>query len=167
MFPAFYCFTQCLGEILAHRYFLPVYIVFHEDSVLGIIGITKYIIHWFSVGLLLSFCFLLFAFLGPYSWHMEVPRLGVESELQLLACTTAIATPDLSLICNLHCSSQQASSLTYGARPEIKPASLWILVRFISTAPQWELHFFLFLNWSIVDIQYYVSFKCITYWFDT
>ena len=33
---------------------------------------------------------------------MEVPRLGVEVELQLLACTTAIATLDLSLICDLH-----------------------------------------------------------------
>ena len=28
----------------------------------------------------LSF-FLFFAFLGPLPWHMEVPRLGVESEL--------------------------------------------------------------------------------------
>ena len=27
------------------------------------------------------FSYLLFAFLGPYMWHMEVPRLGVESEL--------------------------------------------------------------------------------------
>ena len=26
-------------------------------------------------------CF--FAFLGPHLWHLEVPRLGVESELQL------------------------------------------------------------------------------------
>ena len=38
---------------------------------------------------------------------MEVPRLGVESELHLLAYTTATATPDLSHICNLHHSSQQ------------------------------------------------------------
>jgi len=30
--------------------------------------------------------------------HMEVPRLGVESELQLPVYTTATATPDLSLI---------------------------------------------------------------------
>ena len=33
--------------------------------------------------------------------------LGVESELQLLAYATAIAMPDLSLICSLHHSSQQ------------------------------------------------------------
>ena len=28
------------------------------------------------------FCFV-FCFLGLYSWHMEVPKLGAESELQL------------------------------------------------------------------------------------
>ena len=44
---------------------------------------------------------LFFLFL-PYLQHMEVPRPGVELELQLLAYTTAIATWDLSFICNLH-----------------------------------------------------------------
>ena len=38
---------------------------------------------------------------------MEVPRLGDESELQLLAYTTAMATWDLSRICDLHYSPQQ------------------------------------------------------------
>ena len=33
---------------------------------------------------------------------MEVPRLGVKSELQLPAYTTATAIPDLSHICDLH-----------------------------------------------------------------
>jgi len=33
---------------------------------------------------------------------MEVPRLGVESELQLLADTTATAMQDLSHISDLH-----------------------------------------------------------------
>ena len=32
---------------------------------------------------------------------MGVPKLGVESELQLLAYTTATATLDLSCICDL------------------------------------------------------------------
>ena len=36
---------------------------------------------------------------------MEVPRLGVELELQLQACTTATARPDLSRIFDLHHSS--------------------------------------------------------------
>ena len=32
--------------------------------------------------------------LGPHPWHMEVPRLQAESELQLnRSCTTARATP--------------------------------------------------------------------------
>ena len=53
------------------------------------------------------FYFIFFVFLGPHLWHMEVPGLGVESELQLLAYTTATATPDLSPICNLHHSSRQ------------------------------------------------------------
>ena len=38
---------------------------------------------------------------------MEVPKLGVELELQLLAYTTATATQDLSHVCNLHHSSLQ------------------------------------------------------------
>ena len=38
---------------------------------------------------------------------MEGPGLGVESELQLPAYTTATATPDPSHICDLHHSSQQ------------------------------------------------------------
>ena len=51
------------------------------------------------------FIFSLSCFLGPHQWHMGVPRLGVESELQLLVYTTAV--PELSHICNLHHSSQQ------------------------------------------------------------
>ena len=37
---------------------------------------------------------------------MEVPRLGVESELQLPGYTTAMTTQELSHICNLHHSLQ-------------------------------------------------------------
>ena len=43
--------------------------------------------------------------LGPHLQHIEVPRLGVESKLQLLAFATAIAMPDLSHICNQYHSS--------------------------------------------------------------
>ena len=50
-----------------------------------------------------------FCFLGLRLRHMEVPRLGVESELQLPACitATATATPDLSHVCDLPHSSGQ------------------------------------------------------------
>ena len=47
-------------------------------------------------------CLFVFAFLGPHLQHMEVPRLGVESELQLLAYAIVTAMPDLSRVCNLH-----------------------------------------------------------------
>ena len=44
---------------------------------------------------------LIFVFLGPHPWHMEVPRLGDKLELQLLVYTTVIAMRDLSCICDL------------------------------------------------------------------
>ena len=40
-------------------------------------------------------------FLGLYLRHMEVPRLGVELELQLLAYATVTVMTDLSHICDL------------------------------------------------------------------
>ena len=55
--------------------------------------------------------------------HMEVPRLGAESELQLLAYATAIAVLDLSCICDLHAACDDTISVTHLARPGIKPAS--------------------------------------------
>ena len=57
-----------------------------------------------------KWCLFLF-FLGPHVWHMEVPRLGVELELQLLAFATDRAMPHLSHICNLYCSLWQCSIL--------------------------------------------------------
>ena len=54
-----------------------------------------------------SFLSFLFVFVGPHLWPMEVPRLGVELELQLLAYTTATAVPDPSSVCDLHCSLWQ------------------------------------------------------------
>ena len=72
-------------------------------------------------------------FLGPHPWHMEVPRRGVRSELQLPAYTTATATPDSSLVCDLHHSSQQLPDpLTHRARPGIEPSSSWILAGFFT-----------------------------------
>ena len=59
-----------------------------------------------------SFFFFFLFFLGPYPWHMKVPRLGVESELQLPAYyTTATATRDPSRVCDLYYSSQQCRIL--------------------------------------------------------
>ena len=61
--------------------------------------------HW-SKG---SFLFFFF-FLGPHLEHMEVPRLGVELELQLPAAATA--TLDPTCICSLYYSSWHCQSLS-------------------------------------------------------
>ena len=51
--------------------------------------------------------FFFLVFLGPQVQHIEIPRLGVQSELWPSAYTTATAMRDLSHICDLHHSSQQ------------------------------------------------------------
>ena len=62
-------------------------------------------------GRTLYFIYFFFSFLGLHLQHMEVPGLGVEWELHLLAHATATATPDLSRLCDLRCSLQQRQIL--------------------------------------------------------
>ena len=52
--------------------------------------------NWLSIIPLLYFILFHFCFLGLLPRHMEVPRLGVKSELHLPIDTTAIATRDPS-----------------------------------------------------------------------
>ena len=73
-------------------------------------GSFQYFSFFFLSFSLLLFIYL-FCFLGPHPWHMKVPRLGAELELQLLVYTIATATLDLSHICNLHHSSRQLQIL--------------------------------------------------------
>ena len=82
-----------------------------------------------SIKIMCFFCFCFFFQL--HLWHMEVPRLGVESELQLPTYTTATAMPDRALTVNYMAALGNAGSLTHWARPGIKPATSWILVGFI------------------------------------
>ena len=56
-------------------------------------------------------CLFVFVFFRATPEALEVPRLGVKSELQLLAYTRATAMPDPSHICNLCHSSQQCKIL--------------------------------------------------------
>ena len=75
------------------------------------------------------FIFFFFFFFGVWSHprYIEVPRLGIESELKLLAYAIATAMPDLSHISNLHPSSWKQWILTHWAGSGIKPTSSWIL----------------------------------------
>ena len=86
----------------------------------------------------LCFCLFVFAFLGPHVQHMEVPRLGIESELQLPAYTTATATPDPSHVCDLHHGLWQCRILN-----PLSETGDWTLILmmtswFVTTESQWE-----------------------------
>ena len=70
---------------------------------------------------------------------MEVSRLRVELELWLPAYISALAMPDPSHVCDLHCSSQQCQILNLLTGQGIKPTSSWILVWCVIAEPQWEL----------------------------
>ena len=58
-----------------------------------------------------NFYLFIFVFLGLYPWQLEVPRLGVQLELQLPAYIRATATRDQSCVCSLHHSSRQCQIL--------------------------------------------------------
>ena len=60
---------------------------------------------------ILSLFLLLLLFLGLQL--MEVPMLGVESELQLPAYATATGTRDPNHVCDLHYSSGNAGSISH------------------------------------------------------
>ena len=103
------------------------------------------------------FFFFFFCILGPYLRHMEVPRLRVTLELLLPVYTTAIAMQDPTLICNLHHSSRQCQSLIHSARSGIKPATSWLLVGFVSSAPQWKLQEQWFLNEIVLFLREHLA----------
>ena len=63
-------------------------------------------------------CPVLQYFLGLHLKHMEVPRLGVPSELPLLAYTTTTAMPHLSHVCDLYHSSRVLNPLSEGSKPQ-------------------------------------------------
>ena len=73
--------------------------------------------------------FLFFPFLKPHPQHMKVPRLGLKSELQLPAYTTATAIQDQNHVCDLHHSSWQCQILHPLSKARDRThTSSWILV---------------------------------------
>ena len=99
--------------------------------------------------------FVVVVFLGPHLQRMEIFRLGVKSELHLLAYTTA-TTWDPDQVCDLHRSSQQCQIFN-----PLSKARNWThilidtsLVRF-HWATMWTFFFF---NWSVGVL------KCSAYW---
>ena len=59
-----------------------------------------------------------------------------------------------------------AGSLTHRARPEIEPASSWILVGFITTEPQWELPYHVVLMSKIHLFPSFAPSFCTEAWIE-
>ena len=72
---------------------------------------------------------------------MEVPRLWVESELQLWAYATVTATWDLSRICDLHHSTWQCQILDLLSETRDQTCILMDTSWVLSAEPQWGLPF--------------------------
>ena len=76
---------------------------------------------------------------------MEVPRLGVELDLQLPAYATAIATPDLNRICDLYHGSWQHQSLNPLSEARDQTHNLMVPneIRFLLITTGTEINIFL------------------------
>ena len=77
------------------------------------------------------FVFVFLPFLGLHLRHMEILRLGVQSEPQQLGIRAASVTYTTA--------HGNARSLTPWARPGIEPTTSWFLVRFVSSVSRREL----------------------------
>ena len=124
----FYCIAQAIIF-----YFLTMHL-YPCDSVMGDCFITSY----FKCKLSFYFLFILFIylfilvflpFLGPLPQHMEVSRLGVESELKPPAYARAIATQDPNRVCNLHHSSRHHWILNPLSKAKDRTCNLMVLSR--------------------------------------
>ena len=111
-----------------------------------------------------GFFFFLF-FLGAHLWHMEVPRLGVELELQLLAYATSTTTWDLGHFCYLHQSSWQGWIPNPLGKARDQTHLLMNTSWSVSTVSQQELPFLyliilLYTSWNTVKISYWLISYC-------
>ena len=102
------------------------------------------------------FFFVLLTFLGPLLQHIEVPRLGVESELQPLAYARATATQDPSHVCDLHHSSQQRQILNPLSKARDRTRNLMVPSRFVNHYTTMGTPAYLFLK----AFHYMVHFLC-------
>ena len=94
---------------------------------------------------------------------MEVPRLGVKSELQLPAYATA--TPDPSHICDLHHSSQQRPILNPLSKARDQTLNLmvpsWIHFH-CATRELFPPHFYQHLVLSELNVNQFIGYAVIS-----
>ena len=124
---------------------------------------------------------LLLLFFGLFVFSRAIPAAYGGSQAQPMP-------GDLSHVFDYTTAHSNARSLTHWERPGINPSSSWILVRFVSAEPWWELptastsdrllsfqettwpkaapvFFFFFLIFIDVQLIYNVNFFCTSKWF--
>ena len=69
---------------------------------------------------------------------------NIRSKPRLRPAPQLMATWDRSHVWDHTTAHSNARSLTHQARPGIEPASSWLLVRFVTTEPQWKLRGLIF-----------------------
>jgi len=99
------------------------------------------------------FFFGLFVFLGLHPQHMEVPRLGVESEPQQHQIQAESVTYTTA--------QGNTTFLTHCARPGTEPATSWFLVGFVSISPRQEL--LTWLSFKYLNKYAKISWCCHTF----
>ena len=126
--------------------------IFHCLPSFGFINCTFYYNHSYSYSTSFSwelFPQFFFFFLGLHLWQMDVPRLQVESELQLPAYATTTATSDPWCICNLHHSSRQCRILKLLSKARDQTSYLMVPSQICfhcatkGTPPQFLLYYYL------------------------
>ena len=97
----------------------------------------------FPTGLfLLSFFFFFFVFLGPHPRHIEVSRLGVQSELYPWPTPEPQQHGIRAASATYTTAHGNTRSLTHWGRPGIEPRSSWMLVNLmglLTAVPRQEL----------------------------
>ena len=91
----------------------------------------------FFLFVFLFFFFLVFCLFRAALVAQKVPRLGIKSELELPAYTTATAMEGIRAAFATYTTAHSSTrSLTHWTRPGVKSMFSWILVGFMTTEPR-------------------------------
>ena len=130
----------CISEIICTSWFSCETKAFENCALLGSLTYNIYFL----------FSFFFSCFLGLYLWHMEVPRLGAELELQLPAGPQPQQHGIWAAPATYTTALSTTGSLTHWPKQGIESSSSQILVGLISTEPQWKLPIFFFFSFQTV-----------------
>ena len=118
---------------------------------------------WYCIYFSVILASIFFVFLGLHLQHVEVPRLGVKLELQLLAYSTATATKDPSCICDLHHRSLQCWILNPLSEARDRTCTLMDTIQAcyysVMTGTPWFSIFIDYIPYEVA-LKYWLYFLC-------